>query len=439
MWRALKPERVVLVVGLLAGTITVFLRPAFTGADEEQHFFRAYQLSEGTVIGERVGSLSGGYLPTTLNSIRSTSLVPEPERQQRSWRPRRGDRIFRDFRNTVLYAPVPYLPQTLAIRLARFLEVSPPSLLLIGRLAGLVTGFAMIWLAVRITPVGKWLFALLALTPQAMQQYNTLTADTITNAASALLVAMFVRVALDPAARLRGARLVGLALCALVVTLSKQTYFPLLLLFFLAPVARAGTWRRYAAVFGTIAGTCLLALVLWSLAISDLYLPKRQELTANPSEQSARILSDPVGHALFLAGDLSHRWDRRLAGSFGYAGNMPTIPLALLHTAMLALIALFEPGARKFLSLRSKAVLLAVFVLSVAAVDTAAFLVWNPVGSDVIQGSLGRYYVPFLSLPFLLLSNRRLGALVPERRFTLAATAIAVACAIPTIPVWHIG
>ena len=42
------PEAAFLVIGALAGVLFILLTPPFGGADEPAHWYRAYQVSEGT-------------------------------------------------------------------------------------------------------------------------------------------------------------------------------------------------------------------------------------------------------------------------------------------------------------------------------------------------------------------------------------------------------
>lgn len=440
MWRALTPQRVVLLAGLLAGTFNVFLRPPFEGYDEEQHFLRAYQISEGALTGERTEDLAGGYLPDSLEGVAATTLVPRAVYERTLSAPlRRGDRVFRDFRNTVLYAPVPYVPHALAIAVTRSWIRSPATLLRIGRLAGLAGGFLLVWLAVRVTPIGKWLFVLLALTPMAMHQAYMLTADTVTNASVLLLLAIFLRLAFDPGTRLQGRFVAALIGSGILVTLSKQAYLPLLSLYFLAPVARAGSRRRYVAVFVTLAGMCLLALVAWTLITQDLYLPQRQAQAADPQAQLAFVLTHPARYAGTVAGSLAGNWERYLVSSLGYAGRLPLLALSLCHVAVFALVILVDKPRENVPGLRSKLLLLAAAAATVTSVATMNYLGWNPVGSDTIRFMQGRYFIPVFPLVLLLFANRRFGDWIPDRHFTIGMTCVAIACALTTIPVWHIG
>ena len=312
------PERVFVLIALGTGLLVLALVPPFKGADERAHFLRTYQVSEGTILPEKTPDGVGGFLPGRLKA--RASLVSPP------------DRTFLDFRNTALYSPVPYLPQATIIGMGRFLDLPPGTLLYLGRLAGLITAVTLTFLAIRTAPIGKLLFLLMALTPMAVRQMALLTADSVSNASAFLLIAIFLRLSLDPEMRLQRGVLVLLVLCSLVVVLSKQTYFPLLALYFLCPVTKAGSRWRYAAIFLIMTGAGLALLAAWSLAIRPLYLPQHIAPGADPGRQLAVILADPIRFALLLLADLRHDPFRYLGG-----GHLAYAPRALQRAALAAI------------------------------------------------------------------------------------------------------
>lgn len=429
--RRVLPEQVFLAVGLVAGILSVLLTPPFRGADEPKHLFRTYQISEGFIVAERKDADVGGLLPRTLKDLPQRAHPYEEPRNllervlSRLTPLNPDDRIFVDFRNTALYAPVPYLPQALVIGVARAFEGSPFVLLYLGRFTGLLAALALTFLAIRITPIGKRLFVLLAVTPMALRQMTLLTADSVTNACSFLLIAMFLRLALDPEAHLSGRWLVLVILCSLVVSLSKVAYFPLTFLYFLCPVEKVGSRRRYFATFCGIAGLNALALIAWFWAIRSLYAPQYIAPDADPARQMAFILSHPLSYVLILLDDVRNNGRSYLGQCFGYVGHVPE-SYGWLHQIVLMWVAFVDGEKGSALGVRAKALILAVAVSTVGLIDSLNYLGWNAVGSGTISFIQGRYYVPITPLPFLLLSNRRFVGVFAARHLTFLAAGFSV-------------
>jgi uncharacterized membrane protein len=406
---ATSPERAFLAVGTVVGLLFVLAAPPFSGADEPAHLYRAYQVSEGAVLAERRGDSVGGLLPASLRRRRGP-LRPD-------------ERAFVDFRNTALYPPVSYLPHAVAIGLGRAVELPPVALLYAGRMAGLATSLALVFLAIRITPIAKHVLLLLALTPMAIRQMTMLTADSVTIGTSFLFLALVLRLSLTPAAPAPGSAVASAVLCGVVVSLSKLAYLPLALLYLLGRVRTLGR-RRYAIGFLALAGAAALGFAGWLWVIRDLQLPQYFAPDADPRRQLAHIVAHPIGFAHMLLVDLRRNWAAHLHGA-GYAGQMPRV-LGWLQLIVTAGVALAD--GRKDVSLdgRAKALIVLVFASTYVLIQTMNYLAWNPVGATTVQFVQPRYYIPIVPLPFLLVSNRRFASAVSPARLTTLATCYAV-------------
>lgn len=403
--RSLRPETAFLVTGAVAGLFFIAAVPAYQGADEPAHLNRAYQISEGGLVAERRDDLVGGFLPASMK-VRHGSLRPD-------------ERTFVDFRNTAVFPPVPYLPHALAIALGRMLMLPPLILLYVGRIAGLLTSLVLVCVAIRITPVAKHVFVLLALTPMAIRQMSMVSADSVTNGAALLFLAMLLRLSAAPGPLHGGSTIARLVVCSLAISLSKMAYLPLSLLYGICPAARFGGQRRYMIGLVILSGTSAVALVGWMWMIRDLYAPQYIAPDADPGRQMALIAAHPLRFAHILLADLQRDWAMHVHAT-GYPAQLPQL-LSWLHLGVTAAVALVD-GRKDFaLNFRAKAIIALVFAATYVSINAMAYLAVNPVDAATVRFVQSRYYIPIAPLPFLLLSNRRFAASIAERRLTLLA------------------
>jgi uncharacterized membrane protein len=266
-------------------------------------------------------------------------------------------------------------------------------------------------------------FWLLALTPMAIRQMSLVSADSVTNGACLLLLAMFLRLALEPGAPPAGRPLAGLVLSSLAVSLSKVAYLPLSFLCLLGPVDKLGGRRRSLALLAVFVGLGGIALAGWFWAIRDLYVAQRIAPDADPGRQLAFIFAHPIRYASVLLADLCDNGARYASHCTGYGGRIPRI-FGRLHLGAAFLVALVDGRRDAAVDARGKVVLVLVLATTYALVNTLNYLAWNGVGARTIQFVQGRYYIPILPFLFLLLSNRRLASLVPERSLTLLSACV---------------
>ncbi|WP_017721847.1 DUF2142 domain-containing protein [Kamptonema formosum] len=455
------PATAFLAIGLCFGLIFLFLTPPFQVPDEQAHFYRAYQISEGHIVAQkRAGECAGytnnftsemcvgGLLPTSLlTTVRSNKPIRfHPQNKQNPQdifnllklplEPQ--DRTFLKFPGSALYSHVPYLPQALAIAVGRLAHASPLALMYAGRLFNLMAWLGLEYLAIRIAPAGKWLLFLICLTPMSLFQAASLSADAVTNGLAHLLIAVFLKSAIEedkPVERWDVALIFSLSL---LLALSKQLYLPFVGMFLWVPVKKFGNLKTYLLTLSTLLLICLTGALSWSYAVRHLY-------AFNPAgSQISFILSQPLNFASILLNTLAVRGYDYLQEFIGKLGWLDT-PLPAFHIwsymAVLVIVALagsnsnvaltdrakaqLQTGAKTQLQTGAKtqlqtvglkpnykqitgiqkAVAFSIFALNSLLMFILMYLSWNPVGALVIEGIQGRYFLPLAPLFFLVLSN----------------------------------
>jgi uncharacterized membrane protein len=194
------PQKATFIVVLIFGTLFAVITPPFQAPDEASHFYRAYQVSELHLFPRVIPGGYGDYLP------QSTTVTANATGQQIQLNSKARYRVQATFeqlnqplnsRKTVpvqfnaaeTYSPIAYIPQAIGIFVGRIMNLSPILLLLFGRLANVIFWASILYLAIKITPVGKWGFAVLGLTPMALFMAGSVSEDVATNGLAFLLFA----------------------------------------------------------------------------------------------------------------------------------------------------------------------------------------------------------------------------------------------------------
>lgn len=437
------PQNVFLLIGLIFGLIFICLIPPLLAPDEWTHFQRAYYTSEGNMRAElhfnpKLGrNLTGGMLPRRFEIFQKMVTLDVPYNEtnirllpmlvkynadkylaQRKFHKENilsffdqppdadNERIFSSiFPTTAMYSPHLYFPQAAGIALGRQMGLPIIALMYIGRAFNLFVWFCLIYLAIRTTPAGKWLFMLLSLTPSSLFQASSLSADALTNGLSLLLVACFLRYAYDEGGG--KARLTGIFLLVLLVAVSKM-YFQFIFLYLLIPVERIGNRKKYWAGFVFLGTLTAIAVLLWHSYAKDLNVQLAVYLS--PVDQLRHVLQYPGRYITAIWNTVARDGAFLISSFIGKLGHYDHyLPdwLVVVHVLVLFFVASTDSSERLFISFRDKIILCAVFLLSSLWVFTSQYLVWTKVGADFIEGVQGRYFIPFMPLFFLLFYNRR--------------------------------
>lgn len=416
-----RAEIFVLVSLLVFGSLIIVMTPLGAGYDEEQHFYRVWQLSNLKMVpGEqawRQSKFPNIYIEL---SYRRQPLVGSVGFDY--WEKYGSLKIYdRDYYYGSInprsrYAPPLLLPQALALRygIGRFNLPALPAYY-ISRFAGLLSYLLLAWLAVRFVPFGKWLLAALAAAPMAVYQASTISADTITNGIGFLFIAGTLHFAAKK--EVRGRDYAWILLLFALLFIAKPNIYPLAVLpFLLIPPSRLSSRTFYPLLI-------LGAIFLFGVEVVGWNRIAGLEASGgvNAVEQMRYILSNPFAFAGVLLTNpftFGLTYLTQWAGVFGYDyGSVPDLTYVFLAVAIALAMSLKEetqPDNRARLSLFS------VFLLCYFFTLLSLYLTFTAVGETFVYGVQGRYFIPIMPLLFLAVKG-----LPPFGRFQPGRFAVA--------------
>lgn len=426
-----RPDEVVLVVGAVAGLGLCVLVPSFAGIDEGEHFARSYQLTTGHLVpqhpppGEdQVGACLPGRITDKIAELK--------ERVNYGTRPTGGELDesgatcplpgggrgrFLAFATFSWYSPLGYAPQALGVGALRVVSDEATVLLLGGRLAALAVYLAVVWLAIRRTPVGRWAMAVVGLLPVCLVQAATsLSPDALAIALGMLVVATALRAAARPAVLAEPRFVVEAVGIGLLLGLTKPTYV-LISLVYVVPLLRAGWSRRNLA---SVAATVALPVgvsALWHRWRSPTFACDVRAFggVPRPAEQARSIVTHP--HEL-LAGvargtlDNATTWARRLVvvGEQVAPDHVVSWRLGVVLVVLVVLVwVAVQPSKGETLRLRGRerGAFVGTWAVGTLAVFAGWFTYCNSPGFDLTWVPHVRIFMPLAVLLLVALAGSR--------------------------------
>ncbi|MFZ9034264.1 MAG: DUF2142 domain-containing protein [Anaerohalosphaeraceae bacterium] len=405
----LKPEVVFAGLALTAGLCMLFVNAPFEAPDEASHFWRAYHVSEGNLISTRQGDCVGGWIPKSVATahLPFESLVNLPENRvdrevlsKSLQEPFEQEKCFMHFLFAGLYAPVVYVPQVIGIAVGRLFGVSALEMMYAGRVMNLLCWIAVVYTAIRITPVFKWVFLLVALLPMGLYLAASLSADVSQNSISLLLFALVLR-ALWQKQTLSWTHMLAITLLCIFLAFAKQTYFPLTGLVLLIPAGRFSGLRNKLFFCAAVIGFSFLVCLLWSMMIKGLYTPLHG---ANAPEQLSLLMGEPWGFIRILIDSIQEYWRGYVTSFVGILGFLDTpLPNWIYFSYPLVLIgtALFDRGLGEPMDKKQRLWIIAICSGVFLLIQLSMYLTWTKPGEVIIDGVQGRYFLPVAG-PMLL-------------------------------------
>lgn len=411
-----KVENLFLLLSVVFGLGILFVNPLFRTPDEVRHFWRSYQVSQGTILPSKSGTVLGGTLPASIVHIEDwqgpKSIIKiladgsTPAHSVLNYKLSSESRESASFPNTALYSPIPYLGSAAGITIGRISD-SPIIMGHLGRIFNLMLWIAICYLSIRLIPFGKFTLLVLCLNPVALQQAASFSADVLTLALSVLGVALVARCFTLP--HLSTRYLLGMLVVFSLLGLCKQPFVALSLLVLIVPIKQFGTKRRYGIWSTGIIVASLAAALLWIATTNKFFIPTRTDVLIQPSEQLRFVALHPLHFVESLVQTYVHQGlhiSEGLSGLLGYGDlAIPAWATALLYVALP--ISLFTNTIASPLSKYKKTFLLALGALIFCAINLLIYMSWARVGAPLIEGLQGRYFLPLITLlPFFASKGR---------------------------------
>lgn len=438
------PENLFVIIALLFGLFIVKILPPMWGADETSHTARVYQLSQGHLMASKdKKGMYGGDLPynmalltryvyndyydgkqpgastrslTDLAQVDSSEVYQNFERQKPDTKTSPAQ-----FTGAAAYPPVAYLGSLPGVLLARVSGSSLGTIILLGRIGGLIAYILLVYAALKIlrTEAERWIVFVIALLPMSLFQASIITADSSTLGLSFLAFASLIRLYRSPKKDNTTLPLLAIAaVTVILVVLIKPTYIFLLVPLLLLPHR---LWQiSRTAVFSKVcvAAVCLILLGGWAYAVRHVNaasaMSNNQHFAGQISsaEQVKLIVLHPLGYAADVFRTVVEDYNHfMVAGTLGLLGftyvAIPAVAVVIL------IVSLVLATGNETVTMRSKGLgrlmpsgFLTGGLLSALAVFTLFYITFTPVGFRTIMGVQGRYFLPVLA--FLLYGLRGL-------------------------------
>ncbi|MEO5361251.1 MAG: DUF2142 domain-containing protein [Nitrospirota bacterium] len=419
---AFTPEWVFLVISVVFGYIFIFITPPFQAPDEYHHMFRAYHVSMGGLVSSKALGSSGAVLPASIGNTVinvSTNLSQHPENKQKlsdlakvmhiPLEPYKT--VFYLFPNTARYAPVMYTPQSVGILIGRLFNAAPIYIMYLGRMTNLIVWIALIYIAIVTTPIYKWLFVLLALTPMSLFLGASLSADAFTNGIAFVSAALIFKAAFGSRGEVSAVELVLIFLAAAMLSLSKQVYVPALLIFLIIPVRRFGTLKKYITTTVSFFVFNIAAAYSWYYLSKDLLVPLRPNLDISPQRQLYSITHYPMDFVFAIKNTVARYWSDVLTDFIGKLGWLDTelpVYIHITNWALLIFTAISENNRDILIKLKDKAAAAAAVICTTSLIVLSQYLTWTEVDKNIVEGLTGRYFIPVTPALFLLFYNNKI-------------------------------
>lgn len=416
--RFAKIENYFVLVGVMAGLAMAVIGPATQECDGIAHLYRSMDVSYGNFFGS-FGNFAheGGVVRIPENIVEmyahelnvggGEGLSYIENLKDRTFS---SDSVKTDYAGSV--TSIVYWPQGLGILVGRVCKMSMYGTLLMGRIFNLLAYIVMVFFAIRLIPCYKRFIAAVALMPISIYQASSLSQDAMLHGMGFLFIALCFCYAFGECTKLNWKKMLPLGMLLLGMFLSKYVYVMLGLLVFMIPQSKFGEKKNYWKAFVITTLPLLIIMIYIISRVSSGLANVQGGASTGGMTQMQFMMNNPLQLIKILGNTVLTQTSYYLF-SLNRLGTM-NVDLDFLFVIGIVIIALIgcvdvNRISRK-LTMIHRALLIVVFGLISVAIMIGIYLDGssNAVGSSVVAGVQGRYFLILLPLPFMALGSRKL-------------------------------
>lgn len=420
---------VTLLLGLFSACFTLTVQAPMTGLDEQSHYGRSIQIASGQIIVPLHGDMSqvGGYISTSQrefihrgsntkqNINKSYKSVSTKWYQGNKDLPYTDKKIFYPCTNAVPYTPFSYLPYIIVAKICQIFRVAPLNEYIAMKIVGFTCYFLVMILAIKITPIGKLVLAILLTIPTVTVTFTTISADGYLIAISSLFFAVILSLkkTLQEQKYLSNNQILAVASVSILLGMAKIPIFIFMSL--LIPIIwtlfyRDGIARKQSYLMMLVFIFTVIVTLYWIFLVKDVNTGAFLGRNVNTFEQLKFIRSDVSGFVKLLFTTIAKYSFFIYQIAYTNDPNITSIPKIVGYVIPVTLIiAVFIEGnsvkitspKHNFLSFEMIKILSIIgYILCVFII---LYLQFVPIGSDFIEGVQQRYFIPiyFITLSFI--------------------------------------
>ena len=463
----LSPTLVYILAGFILGAPYLFVTGPFQAPDEYVHFYRAFDVSEGNLRAQVFHSTEtdpkkpshptvGGQLPASIqtSAVAISAGIPfYPEHKMRTEHIRgelsraldENERSIADYYPSAKLPALSYVPQALGIGLGRFFDQSPLGLLYFSRTANFIFAWVVTLMSLALIHPFGWSLTLIVLSPMALFMAASCSPDAMINAAALGCCACFLALKIDVSRNevpIRSTLTGFLVFCALLLLSGKAPLIFLLGIFLSFLFTRKLPFSDRLKIIAGLAASAAAAALLLNWTSAGIAQIPDARLNADPAGQLRVLITTPADFLQIIWNSVQEHfvsWTTQFVGTLGWLDTQ--LPASVHYTWLVAFLgalwlditrgAASRPQDRapttqfRLTGLDSLLVVATVLFTSFVLI-ASVYILFNAIGTKIVWGVQGRYFIPIVLFLSLLIYSFRVDASRYTR--TVAFTVFVLTC-----------
>lgn len=409
-----KLEHIFLLVAIPISTLFCLFLAPYRVMDETAHIVKTLDVSYGNLITAKdEDKKTIIYVPSGVNE-KDESLIHNFSSLEKELN-RKTDyeylvRMNPFFGYTAINNPTNYMVPAIGFKLGNILDLNIYVSMYIGKFLNTFLYLVVGYFIMKFFPFGKLFMLVYLVNPMLLQTATSITADAFTNLVCLFWISYILYLRYQKQ-KIENIDIVVLITTMLLLSTAKFIYFPLLLLLLLIRKLFDNKKQKTVIIISVILSLLVtIACIYIGLGYSNEF---QKIMSGNHDidaiKQIKNIVLSPWNFIIGIVHSLYSDGMKYIYGFFGrdLCSYNTTISLAYFMYVLLFIGSIFLEKVN-IKERWEKILIIAISIILFFCIFGVEYLTWNGIGSRIVDGVQGRYFIPFMVLPLLLLNTDKI-------------------------------
>lgn len=409
-FKSLNLEKKFIICYTIIGLFYLFFFPIGSLPDEYNHFYRSYEVSRGNLMSKKCKVDNGYYAGCNTITDEITNAITNSNKYKnisdalKYKYNKNSPKRWITFTNISMYSFVCYIPQALGILIGRILHLPILIWAYLARLFNFIMFILLLYFSLKHIPYKKTTIFFISLLPITLQEVVSMAADCMAIGVSIAFVS-YILFLKESDSKITYKQTLLILVFSLLLSMSKLVYLPVCIFSFILPSKKFKNQKSKFLILGFILIFVGLLNLIWLKIASQFLLSI--EGNANPNLQMNLILHKPWIFLIAIYNTFTQSFDYYVNSTLGSSLGLFDISISNIYVKfnviVLSLLILFDKINNKKNQLNYFSLFISICVILL--ISTSLYLDWTSVGSNIIDGIQGRYFIPILFIISMGLST----------------------------------
>lgn len=405
-------EKIFIGFLIVAGMMYVYFMAPGYAPDENAHIWKSYEVSTGKLItpinesSQFATEIPVFFEMNTIPYIKSYSQFEEAKKQDVNYENTKDrESPARTYPTTL------YMVSSVGFLIGRIFNMNGIFAIYLARMLNFIVFLIAGYYSIKMIPFGKKILGIIMFFPMTLQQAVSVSADSILNSLSFLYIAYtFYLYKLSKKIDIK--QKIIYVIVSILISISKIAYVPLTAISALFLFSKKEDRKSRIIFVGVTIIISVISALGWykfstcypEVTSHKIYI---EQNNVNATEQVKALIHNPGNFIMALKQALLEGLylDTTIGSNLGWL-NIGVPNLVIYIFIMLLIIAPFLDENEIELKRSEKIWTNLIALGTYMVVILAMYVTWTDVGSQVIKGVQGRYFIPIISLPLLTLCGK---------------------------------